>query len=112
MKINTLAIIAFTALCAHHDAHGMLCISKLRSFAPIYKQVRCFKISIIADKDNIRKGNCKKCEHEYVTKLAFQVLENGKPPIFRIKGDPDFDKDYYALCNPSMCAQPAGFNAT
>ena len=40
MKINTLAIVAFTALCAHHSTHGMLCISKLRSLAPLYTQTR------------------------------------------------------------------------
>jgi hypothetical protein len=40
MKIKTLAIITFTALCAHHDAQAMLCISKLRSFAPLYQQAQ------------------------------------------------------------------------
>ena len=40
MKINTLAIVAFTTFCAHHSTHGMLCISKLRSLAPLYTQTR------------------------------------------------------------------------
>ena len=42
MKINTLAIVAFTTFCAHHSTHGMLCISKLRSLAPLYTQTRYY----------------------------------------------------------------------
>jgi hypothetical protein len=61
MKTNTLALITFTALCAHHNSHAMLCISKLRSLAPIYTQTRHYyrQIGDAVDLANLANAEAK-----------------------------------------------------
>jgi hypothetical protein len=81
MKINTLAIIAFTALCAHHNAHAMLCISKLRSFAPIYMQTRYYyrqigdPVDLANAATSAEKGKIAAATQNQQNKLASQRRE-------------------------------------
>ena len=77
MKINTLAIIAFTTLCADHNSHAMLCISKLRSLAPIYTQTRHYyrQIGDAVDLANLANAEAKAQQNKLASERR-QLLQS------------------------------------